>query len=76
MSDSDLENLKVLWDMCDCRIQPLSKEDGVPLLRMFLSMRVPGFSYQAGAPPEKPCTGQFFSQYTDERHRLGYSQSL
>jgi len=67
ISDSDLDNLKIIWDMCYSPIQRLSKEDGVSLLRMFLDIAYPEMDYCFSPPPGMVYIGQIWGQYVHER---------
>jgi len=73
ISDGDLDTLKMFWDMYHCRIQPLSKEEAIPLLRTFLNIKLPNTNAQWGPPPDRMYLGRIFSQYTDQRYSLGSS---
>ena len=67
-SDSDLDNLKVVWDRCDSQIQRLSKEDGIPLLGTFLTIRTPSTDYYCDPSPDKVYFGRIFSHYRKKHH--------
>jgi len=70
ISDSDLDNLKMVWDMCHSQIQHLSKEDGIPLLRTFLTIRTPGRGYYLDPPPENIYFGRIFSRHKNKCNKL------
>ena len=76
ISDSDLDNLKMFWGISHSQIQRLSKEDGIPLLRIFLNIRQLNVGGSVCLPPDKIYFGRIFGQYTDARHERGsFSES-
>ena len=70
ISDSILDDLKICWDVSLCRIQPLLKENRLPLLRAFLDIKLPELSYACDSQPKKMYIGRIFSRHADTRHGL------
>ena len=76
ISDSDLDSLKMVWDMCHSQIQRLSKEDGIPLLKRFLTIRTPYCDNYFDSTLGKVYFGRIFGQYRNRRHKWGlFSES-
>jgi len=76
LSDGDLDNLKMVWNMCHSQVQPLSREDGIPPLRTFLNIRTPITDGYFDPQSDKIYFGRIFGQYTDKHCKWGsFSES-